>query len=174
MFNYLTATGLQHLINTTTTYIESHGLRFNPSKTSCVTFGPHTLQPRPKWYMNGVVLDETDTSNYLGVTLGNTAKCHIDNRIQSTRKSFYCLQSAGLCSGGISSDSMRCVWNAAIRPVLSYGLSSIHVPGKYMDTIEKTQSKLMKAAIGLSKYCRNTPLLKAMKIHRISLSCDIT
>ena len=29
------------------------------------------------------------------------------------------------------------------------------------------------SSIGLSKYCRNTPLLEAMKIHRISLSRDI-
>ena len=112
----LTASGLQYLINTATAYIESHGLRFNPSKTSCVLFGPHTLQTRPEWYMNGVHLDETDTINYLN-NFTNTAKCHTESRIQSSRKSFYCLQSTGLCSGGISPDSMRYVWNAAIRPV---------------------------------------------------------
>ena len=41
----LIVTGLQDLINSAKSFIVSHGLNFNPSKTVCTTFG-HTVFER--------------------------------------------------------------------------------------------------------------------------------
>ena len=49
----------------------------------------------------------------------------------------------------------------ALRPVLTYEISC-------MNMSKKCQTKLLKAALGLKSYCRNTPILQAMNIKRIS------
>ena len=82
---------LQRLINTATSYIETHGLRFNPSKTTCVMFGPNTLTPQPKWEL-GEKIEQAETVNYMRVTLGNSSKPHVDKRIAKCRNAFYSLE----------------------------------------------------------------------------------
>ena len=49
----LSVSGLQTLINEANQYITQHGLRFNPSKTKCVTFG-RSCFPDRSWYLDGV------------------------------------------------------------------------------------------------------------------------
>jgi len=39
---------------------------------------------------------------------------------------------------------------------------------KAIESLEKCQTKLLKAALGLKSYCRNTPILQAMNIKRLS------
>jgi hypothetical protein len=48
-----TVTGLQHLIDKASAYIFQHGLRFNPTKTSYLTFGKHRLKQTPCWTIEG-------------------------------------------------------------------------------------------------------------------------
>ena len=55
----------------------------------------------------------------------------------------------------------------AIQPVLVYGCATINITPGAMKTLEKTQGRLVKSALGLPKYCRNTPLLKALGIRTI-------
>ena len=65
----LTATFLQTMINVADKYITDHGLRFNPSKTECTIFGKCHLDPPPEWRLGGTNLVQTNSVNYLGVTL---------------------------------------------------------------------------------------------------------
>ena len=48
----LTIIGLQSLINISRNYITSHGLNFNPSKTTCTTFGTTHQVVNPTWSLN--------------------------------------------------------------------------------------------------------------------------
>ena len=52
----LSVTGLQTLINMASRYIVSHGLKFNPTKTICTTFGRCTFANSPHWKLNGSIL----------------------------------------------------------------------------------------------------------------------
>ena len=47
---------------------------------------------------------------------------HIDNRINACRRAYYAMQSTGFCNGITDIDTLAYVWNAAIRPVLTYGI----------------------------------------------------
>ena len=62
----------------------------------------------------------------------------------------------------------------AIQPVLVYGCATININPGAIKTLEKTQGRLVKSALGLPKYCRNTPLLKALKIRTIRQVVKIT
>ena len=71
MLASLTFSGLQHIIDVANKYITEHRLRFNPSKTECTIFGNCNLAPHLDWMLNSVKLKESDSVNYLGVTLSH-------------------------------------------------------------------------------------------------------
>ena len=92
----LTATGLQTMISVADKYITDHGLRFNPSKTECKIFGKCHLDPPPEWRLGGTHLVQTNSVNYLGVTLSHCKPHeHVDKRIIACRRAYFALQGAG-------------------------------------------------------------------------------
>ena len=112
-----TVIGLQRLINCANSYIMSHGLRFNLSKTHCASFGKIT---GAEWYLGGDRLLQEDRIQYLGAVLSESPHHHVDSRIAACRCAFYAMQGAGLCKQGLNPDGVRYLWHAAVRPVLLY------------------------------------------------------
>ena len=108
----LTVTGLQSLID---------GLNFNPSKTTCTTFGTTHHVVKSTWNLNGVKLKQDDAVTYLGTRLSNQARDHIDSRITAARRAFYDLQGAELCTRGANPFTMAHIYKTAIQPILTYG-----------------------------------------------------
>jgi hypothetical protein len=168
----LTTSGLQHLIDAADDYITQHGLRFNPSKTTCVTFGKSPFTNR-QWYLQGTPLTETSSVKHLGVMLSNDTRCHAESRIQAARRAFYSLQGAGLCVNGCNPGTIAHIYNTALRPVLTYGLESVHMGKTVMNNVETIQGKFLKAALGLKPRCKSTPLLKALGIDRIQTHIEV-
>ena len=168
----LTITGLQSLINISRNYITSHGLNFNPSKTTCTTFGTTHQVVNPTWSLNGVKLKQDESVTYLGTRLSNQTRDHIDSRITAARRAFYGLQGAGLCVRGANPLTIAHMYKTAIQPILTYGCSTIKLKPNDIDELEKVQTSLIKAALGLSKYSRNTPILRALKIKKIGRILD--
>ena len=165
----------QTMINVANRYITEHGLQFNPKKTDCVIFGRSTLQPHPEWELNGTKLSETDSVTYLGVTLSYVKpNMHVDNRISACRRAYYAMQGAGLCNNITDADAIAYLWNAAIRPVLTYGINCIHVSKTCLARMETLQAKLLKAGIGVHKWSRSSPILKALNIKKIETTIDIS
>lgn len=151
-------------------HITVHGLNFNPSKTIhvCTTFGKQTLTDDPQWFLRGCRLREDPSVTYLGTLLANDPQEHITERAQSARRAFYALQSSDVCPNGVSPQTLSHMFNVAIQPVLTYGCSALNISDKHMKYLEKAQCKLIKAALGLPTYCRNTPLLEALGIKRVA------
>ena len=134
-------------------------------KTECCIFGKCTLKPDPTWTMDQVMLHVSDSIQYLGVNLTSSkTDVHTHNRINASKKAFYSLKSAGLCSPYNDIDTVSYVYKAAIRPVLLYGLNCINITNKGWQEIDKCQSRILKSALHLHKFCRSSPILKAMKI----------
>jgi hypothetical protein len=169
----LSVTGLQEMIKVANRFITDHGLSFNPNKTECCIFGNCTLSPDPKWYLNNIQLKNNDSIQYLGVSLSHVNQSlHSQNRINACRRAFYSLQGAGLCNYQLDADTTSYLWKSAVKPVLLYGLNTINISKRCMDDLEKAQSKLVKSAMGLHKYCRSSPLLKALQICSVEDSID--
>ncbi len=168
MLTSLTASGLQVLIDVANRYITEHGLRFNPSKTTCTTFGSNYLQPLPSWHIMNTILAETDSVTYLGTILSNSTTPHINGRVKSARGAFYSLQGAGLCKNGVNPSTMAHIFNTAIRPTMMYGCSNINLETRDMIELDKQFAALVKSALGLPKWCRNRTLLSSLGIKSIS------
>ena len=166
----LTVTGLQQLIDFSNNYIQSHGLRFNPSKTFCTAFGKTPFNIAPSWQLNGIDLTWADNVTYLGVKFNSDlkGKHHVNERISKCQRAFYALQGVGLCKNGCNVDVKKQVWNSIMVPTLTYGLECINLKKSDIHELDVLQSKLIKAALGLPKFCRNTPLLHALNVPHIS------
>ena len=126
----LTKTGLQKLINYANDYITSHGLRFNPNKTTCrpTIFGKNTLTPEPSWSLNNCNLKVTDYVTYLGVVLSSNMKssAHVQDRIRKCQRAFYSVQSIGMCKNGSSCNVKSHIWKSIMLPILIYGCQCVN------------------------------------------------
>ena len=129
-------------------YISDHGLRFSPLKTECLS-------------LNGVTLVNSDSIKYLGVTLANKLSVHVNDRIAACKRAYYAMQGAGFCNVTTNANILAYLWESAIRPVLLYGCSSVHINKESMLKMEILQAKLLKTSIGVHKFCKTSPILQA-------------
>ena len=168
----LTTAGLQRLIDAADKYITEHGLRFNPLKTTCVTFGKSPF-PNKRWHLQNTPLSETSHVKHLGVILANDDRSHAESRIQAAHRAFCSLQGAGLCVRGCNPRTIAYMYTTAIRPILTFGLECVHQCKTALKEVEKMQSKLLKAALGLKTHCKTSPLLQALCVDSIATVVDI-
>ena len=101
--------------------------------------------------------------------LSSNPKLHFDTRIKSATRDFYGLQCAGLCAGGAAPTVSAHMFNVAIQPILTYGCTTLNFTRSSvkLKELDKVQAKLLKSALGLPKFCHNTPLLQALKVKKI-------
>ena len=63
--------------------------------------------------------------------------------------------------------------SVAIQPTLSYGCSTLNSDRNVMKELDKAQAKLLKSALGLLKFCHNTPLLDALALNKIAITLQV-
>ena len=112
------------------------------------------------------------TYENLGTRLSNHARDHIDNRITAARRAFYGLQGAGLCAKDANPFTIAHIYKTPIEPILTYGCSALSLKHTDINELEKVQASLIKTALGLPKYSRNTPILLALNIKKITRIID--
>ena len=78
-----------------------------------------------------------------------------------------------MCVNGVNHETITSIFNAAVRPVLMYGLQCVYQTKKAKTDMDKMQSKLLKSALGLNSFCKTSPLIDALKINRITTSIEI-
>ena len=63
--------------------------------------------------------------------------------------------------------------SVAIQPILSYGCSTLNADRNVIEELDKAQAKLLKTALGLPKFCHNTPLLEALALKKIAKALQV-
>jgi hypothetical protein len=158
-----TVSGLQRLIDCAVGYITSHGLRFNPAKSSCFSYGKGASAT--ECYIEGQAIPQVEEMVYLGATLRNdSGTAHAERRSNSATKAFYSLQGVGLRLHGLSPDVCAKLFTTGVRTVLSYASEAVHLSSRALKKMESTQGKLIKSFLGLKKWSRTTPLLNALAV----------
>jgi len=84
------------------------------------------------------------------------------------------MQGAGFNNNNSDIDTLSYVWKAAIRFVLTYCCNSMYISKKSLSNMERLQTKLLKAIAGLHKYCKSTPVLKALNVNKIETTVEIS
>ena len=70
---------------------------------------------------------------------------------------FYGLQCAGLCAGGVAHSTNT----------ITYGCTTLNFTRSSVTELDMVQAELLTSALGLPKFCHNTPLLQALKVKKI-------
>ena len=108
---------MQTMINVADKYVTDHGLRFNLSKTECTIFGKCHLDPPPEWRLGGTHLVQTNSVNYLSVTLSHCKPHeHVDKRIIACRRAYFALQEAGFNNTVTDVDALSYIWRQRYGP----------------------------------------------------------
>ena len=163
--------GLQTLIDVAVEEISRTGLRFNPTKTICMIYGNCPLTSVPSWNIDDTPLQIESSMKYLGAMLSNDrGKRHIDDRIQAANRAFYSLQGAGLHFRGVTPHVAMRIYQTGVRTILTYGCESICISNINIRKLESAQGKLVKCVLGLKKFSRTSPLLRAVDIPLIKES----
>ena len=82
---------------------------------------------------------------------------------------FYSLRNVGFSYPGVHSAYVKSnMWKTICQPVLLYGSNCINLSSTDIKTMETSQRKMIKQSLGLSKYSRNTNLLQAQNINKVS------
>ena len=131
---------------------------------------------KPTWNLNGTKLKQHDAVTYLGTRLSNQARDHIDNIITAARRAFYGLQDAGLCAKGANPFTIAHIYKTILiivyKTIQTYGCSTLNLKHTDINELKKVQTYVIKTALGLPKYSRNTPILRALNIKKISRIID--
>ena len=160
-----TTSGLQRLIDIAVSYINSHGLRFNPTKSSCMTYGKSSPALLQCTIEGEPIPSAAHGTLYLGAVLKDDGGYeHAARRVKAAQKAFYGLQGAGLHFKGIEPCIAAKMFNIGVNTVLTYGCQSVHLATKNMRAIETAQGKLIKSLLGLRKTSRTSPLLDALNV----------
>ncbi len=61
-----------------------------------------------------------------------------------------------MCDNCVKTDVVAHLWRAMIQSILLYGTQSLLINKTNITEIDKSQAKLLKSAIGLHKYYRNS------------------
>ena len=112
-------------------------------------------------------------SEHLGVILSNDQRSLGESRIHGARRAYYALQGAGLCVNGCSPGTVSQIYQTAVQPVLTYGLECVYQDKSTLQKIETMQNKFLQSALGIKSYRKTSPLLKALKLDRISKIVEI-
>lgn len=141
-------------------------MRFNVTKTKCVTFGKELLKHEPKFYLNGTVIESDTTVEILGVTFNSNGNydTHIHKRINACRRNMYRLSVAGMSYPGLATDAKPYLWNSIGAPTLLYGLDSVPLSRNQINNLKSVQGCTIKRVMGISKKSHHTNLMDAMGV----------
>ena len=171
LFSSTSITGLQKLIDKASSYIQKNGLQFNHLKTSCMIYGKNPFVRPPEWNLDREKLNLRDSITYLGAEISHQGGVtHTQERVRSVRRAFYSLhiQGAGLRWNGVSPYTSKEIFSTGVNSVLTYGCASLSMNKSNLSDLDKIQSKLMKASLGLPSCCRRTPLPQALNVKPVS------
>ena len=123
----------------------------------------------PQWYLNNNPIQVSHSLEILGVTFGEkSVDDHCRKRLDKCRRSFYSMKDSGLSYPGTASDVKAYMWRTMCQPILLYGFDCIAPNVSNLKSVESTQGNLLKKCLGLDKRSLSSPLLQALKVHKIT------
>ena len=172
--------GLQSSLNALHEFCRTWKLNINYKKTKRMTFSKGYIRNQPKFYVNNILLENTKTFKYLGITI-SSAKCSfvptLEDLSTKATKGLYALRSK-LPFTSLPIKTLLKVFDACIQPILLYGSE---VWGAYTNMdwkkwdeskIERTHTQFLKRLLGVNRSTTN--LMTRAELGRHSLQELVT
>lgn len=99
----------------------------------------------------------------------SSALSHVEDRINSCRRTFHSLADKGLCfPHGLSTKCKQLLLTSVCQPVLMYGIACLNVTPAQLDMLDKYQGSLVKKCLGLPVRCHHSLVVEALGLKKCS------
>jgi hypothetical protein len=165
--------GMCHLINICMDLGEKWKIKFNPKKSTCMTFRSQDDKSRilPVFVMNGTRLTNVSQIDYLGFRHGLSKESigeHWESKMDKVERAMFSLNSIGCHSNGIGPLKAATLYRIYCQPIFSYGLETSYLSSSSLSKFDTRQATLIKKILGVSKYTRTKALMCALRISSLS------
>lgn len=119
--------------------------------------------------MSGISIPEVKEFIYLGLPIGDkiTKNEFVENKMSKVERAFYSLYGIGCKPHALSHKTIAFLYKQFCQSILRYGLDNIFLNNNQISNLDIRQNILIKRALGLSKYCKTTPLLQVLKVESV-------
>ena len=116
--------------------------------------------------MAGTIIPESNEFIYLGLPIGNNLfkNKFLEAKMGKVEKAFYSLYGIGCKPHALTPRTIAFLYKQFCQSIFRYGLDNLYVNNKQIDSFNIRQNILIKRAIGISKFCKTTPLFQVLKI----------
>lgn len=148
-------------------------LTFNISKTDIIFFGIYQNQAKPIFKFNNAYIHCKNELKYLGIIITDNLKwnAHINKIVEKARKITFQLRTAVKEEYGLDKHAMQIIFNAAIRPAITYG-AEIWGGNLNVKQRQKINSAQRTALIGITRAYK-TVLTEALQAIGNSYPLDL-
>ena len=145
-------------------YARAWRIEFNPKKSQ--VYAP--LGNNESFMINNEVIPNVDSLIYLGLPIGGKRfiKDYVQSAYNKIEKTWYGL-TASFCANSVNPRCLSFIFKQYCQSVATYSLDVIHISSTDLNAMDVRQSKFIKRMIGVSKFCRSSPLLCALRIESI-------
>ena len=144
-------------------------LQYNQSKSVFLRFGDtSTIYSLPA--MNGIQIDLQQNMIYLGLPLGNDQfiKEFFDKQMNKCEKSFYSLYGLGCKPYCLNPKITTFIYKQFSQSIFRHGIDMLSISATHLKQLDIRQNILVKQSIGLSRFCKTSPLNQALSLDSIS------
>ena len=159
---------LQQMIDYNGEYTYNWGIKLNDEKCYIVCFGSYN-DNNVMFYLNGKPITKKNELNFLGYSFKSNLDDNLNfyNKFQNVRSSFYSLYSYGLKPNCLNPFLQSYLYKMFCISKFLYGTEIMSINKSTISKVNTMQNILIKSMIGISKYCHNSELLRALKLFDI-------
>ena len=148
----------QIMLHTVTNNAKLDKVNFNASKSDVVIYNSNN-SGKTKWEIGKDTIESSSSTVHLGLQREDSNKFDIQPKIQTARRTMYSLLGAGLHGRrGLNPLTSYKIWECFGLPRCTYGLESVIITNKDMDSLEKYQRNLLRQLQSLPDRCANIPV----------------
>ena len=160
-----TMTHLNKLLEICFSYSITWKLQYNQSKSVFLRFGDQsTIYSLPT--MNSVPIILQQNMIYLGLPLGDDQFIYefFNKQMSKCEKLFFSLYGLGCKPHCLSPRVTAFIYKQFSQSIFRHGIDMLSISANHLKQLEIRQNILIKQALGLSRYCKTSPLNQALNL----------
>ena len=163
----------QVMLHTVTNNAKLDKVNFNASKSDVVIYNCNNSE-KSKWEIGNDIIESSSSTVHLGLKREDSNKFDIQPKIQTARRTMYSLLGAGLHGRrGLNPLTSYKIWECFGMPRCTYGLESVKITSKDVDSLEKFQRNLLRQLQSLPDRCANIPVYTLLGAKPMQITLDI-
>ena len=163
----------QVMLHTVVNNAKQDKVKFNANKSDIVIYNnPNT--EKTEWTIGEDKIESSRSTTHLGLLREDNNKFDIKPKIQMARRTMYSLMGAGLHGRrGLNPLTSYKIWECFGLPRATYGLESVKLAKKDIDSLETYQRSLLKQLQSLPDRCATIPVYTLLGAKPMEVVLDI-